>query len=125
MPLRILCRGCQRSLRISERCVGKSIKCPHCAHRMILKKKTTPATPLAQAKVVLIGENGEVGPFAAKTDHEGRFVIRSNTNRGIPRGKYKVTVSKIALEDGTIPQGEELQNALRSGMMQNIVPKRY
>lgn len=38
MPIRIVCRGCQRNLRISEQLLGKTIACPQCAHRMTLRR---------------------------------------------------------------------------------------
>jgi hypothetical protein len=236
MPFATQCRGCERKLRIPDALVGKTVKCPHCARKMILRpskrisqqtirphqalsavassggvagvqgrpcdvtqgtatqtsqtakhrseqrKSALPpltrtssranrdddeearaskrrilllalslallagfgwwffgrsdlcfvsgtimldGTPLGQAKVVFVADGAESGPFIAKTDDEGVYSMRTNTNEGIPPGKFKVTVSKAALSDGTLPEPKEYEKAVRSGALRNIVGKAY
>jgi predicted RNA-binding Zn-ribbon protein involved in translation (DUF1610 family) len=65
---------------------------------------TLDGEPLTEARVDFVGDasvgDASAERFLAKTDDKGHYVLRSNTNAGIPPGKYKVTVSKLALKDG-------------------------
>jgi DNA-directed RNA polymerase subunit RPC12/RpoP len=50
MPLSVLCAGCKRKLRVADTLIGKAIKCPHCAHKMVVKKPAAPALAGAAAR---------------------------------------------------------------------------
>lgn len=82
--------------------------------------------PLDGAMITFVGESGKLGPYTAKSGAGGSYSLRSNTNTGIPPGKYKVTITKRALKDGSLPQDrEELDKAVRSGTFGNIVKGEY
>jgi len=89
-------------------------------------KVTLNAAPLAEARVTFTGDDGKAGPFIARTDARGRYTLLSNTATGIPAGKYRVTVHKVGLKDGTIPTDPQAyEEAVRAGTMESLVNQIY
>src|SRR5215510_6231132 len=76
-------------------------------------KVTFDSQPVAGAQVVFVAED------------KGEYRLIPNTPAGIAVGKYKVAVTKEALKDGTVPQGEGLEEARTNGLLSNILPKVY
>lgn len=71
-------------------------------------------------------EEGKVVESQTVTLEDGRYTIRGPNGTGLPPGKYKVTATKDALKDGTLPSTEaELRKARDKGELQNILPKIY
>ncbi len=82
--------------------------------------------PLPGAQVVFLGEDEKNrAPIVSQTDDQGQYRLIGNKGRGIPVGKYKVVVTKQALPDGSVPQGERLEQARSQGLLKNFVPKIY
>ena len=82
-------------------------------------------TPLASADLYFIGQGANKDRFQAKSQENGRYTLRSNTNAGVPPGEYKITVSKVALPDGSLPAREDFEKAMRTGKLKNIIDKQY
>src|SRR5205823_2677672 len=81
---------------------------PHEAR--VAGKVTLDNEPLAGAQVVFVGEEEKnQAPVVAQTDDAGYYKLVGNQGAGIPVGKYKVIVTKMALKDGTIPRSEKLE----------------
>ena len=76
------------------------------------------------ANVAFLPE-GEKGQIVARTSAKGEYRLIGNDGPRIPPGKYKVAVSKEALKDGTVPEGEKLEQARTAGMLVNILPSKY
>src|SRR5947209_4418361 len=75
-------------------------------------KVTLEGKPLPEAQVVFVGEDPtNPAPVVGETNDEGVYKLIGNKGRGIPVGKYKVVVNKMALKDGTIPKGQLLVQA--------------
>ena len=64
MSFVILCRGCQRKLRLADTLVDKVIKCPHCASKFIFRKPK-PTAKAAPAPAVQAVPKGKKGATAA------------------------------------------------------------
>ena len=89
-------------------------------------KVTLDGAPVAGALVVFLRESAQgQGPSTAQSNDEGVYRLVGNAGGGIPAGKYKVAVTKEALKDGTVPQGERLEQARSQGLLKNILPKEY
>ena len=89
-------------------------------------KATFDGTPLTGAQVVfLIEGQAKQAPVLTQTDGEGRYVLIGNNGAGVPLGKYRVVVSKLALKDGTLPPGEALEQARLDGLLLNCLPPVY
>lgn len=66
--------------------------------------------PLAGANVTFIGteEHNSKAPYTAMTDDNGRFELHGQMGPGIPRGTYKVVVTKLVnAADGASLSDEE------------------
>lgn len=82
--------------------------------------------PLAQAQVVFVGEAEQnQAPLVAVTDSDGRYKLIGHKSDGVRPGQYKVTVTKMALRDGTLPKGEALDEARQNAQLQNLLPAIY
>lgn len=81
-----------------------------------VKGKVTLGTePLADASVTLIMQGPGPEGFAgagATTDAQGNFEITTGSQKGVPAGTYKVTVSKVVG-----PDGKPIVNDPASGQM--------
>jgi len=87
---------------------------------------TLEGEPLASAQVVFIGEDEKNrAPLMAPTDEDGSYKLVGHKGGGIAAGKYKVVVTKMALKDGTIPEGPKLQEARSKDLLLNVLPKVY
>jgi hypothetical protein len=82
--------------------------------------------PVSGALVVLIGEDEQnKAPVVAQTDDQGKYRLVGHRRGGILPGKYKAVVTKMALADGTVPQGEKLEQARSQGLLLNVLPPAY
>jgi hypothetical protein len=87
---------------------------------------TLDEVPLSQAEVAFVGEGEQnQAPVVAMTNADGEYKLIGHQAAGIRPGPYKVTVSKLALKDGTLPKGEELDVAREKGLLRNMVPEAY
>lgn len=87
---------------------------------------TLDGTPLSNAQVVFIGEDEKnQSPVVAQTDEAGQYSLIGVTGGGLPLGKYRATVRKLTLKEGTLPAGEELEKARVEGLLVNTLPKIY
>ena len=87
---------------------------------------TLDAAPVAGAQVTFLHADESVtGPLVAKTDDAGRFELVGNTGAGVPVGPYRVAVRKDALKDGSVPTGEQIDQARAAGKLRNMLPKVY
>lgn len=86
---------------------------------------TLDGEPLSRAQVVFLLVGGKQGPLVASTGDSGEYRLIGHTGGGITPGKYKVTVTKMALKDGTLPQGEALNQAREKGLLKNLLPTIY
>jgi hypothetical protein len=88
-------------------------------------KVTLDGEPLSRAQVVFLLDGGKQGPLVTSTGDTGDYRLIGHTGGGIPPGKYKVLVTKLALKDGTIPQGEGADQAREKGLLKNTLPPVY
>ncbi len=89
-------------------------------------KVTLDSAPVSGALVVFLRDGGPgQGPGTARSDEQGSYRLLGNTGGGVPPGKYKVVVTKEALKDGTVPQGERLEQARTQGLLVNVLPSKY
>ena len=89
-------------------------------------KVTLDGQPVGGAQVIFVCEDkGAEATIVARTDDAGSYNLIANTPAGIAVGKYKVAVTKEALKDGSVPQGEQLEQARAGGKLMNILPKVY
>ncbi len=87
---------------------------------------TLDSQPVPGAQVVFLGEAADnQAPLVTLADDQGNYRLVGNHGAGIPVGKYRVIVDKMALADGTIPQGELLVQARARGLLRNVLPKAY
>ena len=87
---------------------------------------TLDSKPVPHANVVFIGEDAKnETPIATQSDSSGYYRLVGNVEAGIPVGKYKVAVTQMALKDGTVPQGEMLEQARAKGLLSNSLPGVY
>ena len=87
---------------------------------------TLDSKPVPHANIVFIGEDAKnEAPIVAQADGSGYYRLVGNVEAGIPLGKYKVAVTQMTLKDGTIPQGEQLDQARAKGLLSNYLPKVY
>lgn len=89
-------------------------------------KVTMDNEPVANANVVfaMTGENA-IAPFHSQTDNQGMYKLFGHNGPTVPVGNYKVTVTKLTLKDGKVPEGEEVFKAEAKGLMKNTLPKAY
>ena len=87
---------------------------------------TLDAQPVPDAEIVFLldGEENPT-PFLARSDDKGKYKVVGNTGRGIPTGKYRVVVTKLAMPDRTVLKGENLVLAREQGLLKNILPSVY
>jgi hypothetical protein len=89
-------------------------------------KVTVDGEPVAGAQVIFIGEDeNNQAPLVATTGEGGTYCLIGNKGGGIPPGKYKVAVTRMALKDRTVPTGEKLEQARSKGLLLNVLPKVY
>lgn len=89
--------------------------------------------PLGDANVTFMkdgGPNEQGVSGSGKTDMSGKYVIRTGGKAGIPAGRYRVVISKLATKDGSpfVPnpeQGLDLEQARMNGMVKESVPPKY
>jgi hypothetical protein len=84
---------------------------------------TLDGEPVKGAQVVFARDGS--GPVVALTDDAGRYALVGNTGGGLPPGEYRVTVTKGALKDGSVPTGEALTEARAKGLLKNVLPAKY
>ncbi len=98
---------------------------PHSGGSVVTGQVTLNNEPLTGAQVIFLGEEeNNQGNLLAVTDEEGYYRLLGQAGV-IPPGKYKVVVTKMALKDGTRPEGRTLEQARRQGLLQNVLPKAY
>ena len=86
-------------------------------------KVTLDDQPFAQATVIFVREDKEdQAPLVAITNEDGDYRVIGHKGAGIAPGKYKVTVSKLTLKDGTIPKGEAYDQARQAGRLHETAP---
>jgi len=94
-------------------------------------KMTMKGAPLADADLGFIPLDTPPKGFTsagAKTDAQGNFEATTGTQKGLPAGNYKVTVSKLTDKDGKpveIKEGIDIGQAIASGDATNAVPAEY
>ncbi len=89
--------------------------------------------PLADANITFIREStGKEGVMSGsgKTDMSGKYAVRTGGQPGVPPGRYRVVVSKLATKDGSpfVPnpeQGLDLEQARLNGMVREAVPAKF
>ncbi len=81
--------------------------------------------PLAEALVVFVPDEERQSPIAVPTDDAGRYQLIGGKGGGVPPGKYRVVVTKMALKDGRVPKGELLEQARAKGQLVNVLPRAY
>jgi hypothetical protein len=82
--------------------------------------------PVAGAQVVFLGEDeANQAPVPALTNDDGYYQLLGPKAGSIAVGKYKVVVNKMTLKDGTVPAGEQLNQARSKGLLHNSLPKVY
>ena len=88
---------------------------------------TLDGKPLAHAEITFHPLEGTDSPGAsAQSDDNGKFTIRTSSQEGAAVGKYKVTVAKLAKEDGSPLTAEETaDSALAMATSTNIIPEQY
>ncbi len=70
---------------------------------------TLDGTPVEGATVMFTPLNGEGRSCMARTDADGKYVLRfSSKYAGVPKGEFNVTVSKILPSDNPAADGKEL-----------------
>jgi hypothetical protein len=81
---------------------------------------------VADAEIVFLMDDEEnPTPIVAHSDDKGKYKLIGNTARGIPTGKYKVVITKLAGSDRTELKGEKLVQAREQGLLPNILPPIY
>lgn len=94
---------------------------------------TMDGEPLAEAAVTFLFDGTPPKGFlsgSGKTDSSGKYSLLSGSKPGIPAGRYRVTVSKLATKDGSPfredpSQGIDLEQARMSGAVKEGIPKQY
>ena len=93
---------------------------------LVSGKATLDNAPLKGASVAFIGQGDKnKGTLIAATNDEGAYKLLGNEGAGIPAGKYKVVVTKMALKGGQVPSGEGRDEAEEKGLLVNILPPIY
>jgi hypothetical protein len=88
-------------------------------------------TPVDGAKVKFVSTtevDGVRDEFATETDSAGKYLIAGvGKNPGIPPGRYKVVITKLALKPGArVPdEGFDTTQLEMSGLGVNALPKEY
>ena len=80
---------------------------------------------VGRAKLAFFRIDKSESPVLTQSDEQGRFQVVGNYGGGISPGKYRVTASKLALKDGTVPAGEALTQAIANGTLVNHLAKEY
>lgn len=93
---------------------------------LVTGKVTLNDEPVDGARLVfeMTGENAGA-PLPAQTNDRGEYTLFGYTNKSVPTGNYKITVTKMTLKDGRIPDGEDLLKAEAKGLLKNSLPKAY
>lgn len=93
---------------------------------LVTGKVTLNDEPVDGARLVfeMTGENASA-PLPAQTNDQGVYTLFGFTDKSVPVGTYKVTVTKMTLKDGRIPDGEDLLKAEAKGLLKNSLPKAY
>jgi hypothetical protein len=86
---------------------------------------TLEGEPVAGALVAFVAADDKTAPVVAQSDDAGGYALVGNKGGGVPAGKYKVVVTRMALKDGTVPTGERLEQARARGLLQNVLPPAY
>lgn len=87
---------------------------------------TLDGVPVEGAMVNFVGNDAKKeSVVVARSDKSGNYRLIGNAGSGVALGKYKVAVSKQALRNGTVPEGEELLAARSKNLLVNILPKIY
>ncbi|MFO0927319.1 MAG: hypothetical protein U0736_09800 [Gemmataceae bacterium] len=87
---------------------------------------TLDGQPLSTAQITFIGEDEKnASPVVALSEPDGKYRLLGNQGGGVPVGKYRVVVTRMALRDGTIPDARHLQDARNRGLLVNSVPPVY
>jgi len=88
---------------------------------------TLDGQPVAGALLVFIADDErKETPLTTQSNDKGEYRLIGNTGAGVPVGKYKIAVSKLALQDGTVPATkEQLKLARAQDLLGNILPKIY
>jgi hypothetical protein len=78
------------------------------------------------AQIVFFADGAEhPAPLIAQSEGDGRYILIGSHAGGITPGKYKVIVSKMAFKNGTLPKGEQLEQARADGTLINLLPAVY
>lgn len=94
---------------------------------------TMDGQPLADAAVTFLFDGTAPKGFmsgSGKTDSSGKYALTSGAKPGVPAGRYRVSISKLATKDGTPfredpAAGIDLEQARISGQIREGVPKQY
>jgi hypothetical protein len=89
-------------------------------------KVTLDGKPLGRAQLRFHHEDDKNElPVAAATGEEGLYRVIGFQGDTIPPGKYRITVVRMVLRDGTMPEGEKILEAEARGWLRNHLPKTY
>ncbi len=84
--------------------------------------------PLAEARLQFVPmADRALGVAGATTDAQGRFEIKPHPTTGatLKPGSYHVFVTKLVQKDGTPASGEDAAMLEASGVLRNLVPRKY
>lgn len=94
---------------------------------------TLDGTPIEDAAVTFTYDGQAPPGFingTGKTDSTGKYALQSGNKMGVPAGRYKVTVSKLATKDGKpfsedAAAGLDFEQARMSGVIRESLPARF
>lgn len=89
--------------------------------------------PLADADISFLFDGKPPKGFVAsgaKTDSSGKFVIMTGSKPGTVPGRYKVTISRYTMLDGSpivvdAEAGMDIEQLRQSGRLKQLIPERY
>lgn len=94
---------------------------------------TLDGTPVEDAAVTFTYDGQAPSGFingTGKTDSTGKYALQSGSKMGVPAGRYKVTVSKLATKDGKpftedAAGGLDFEQARMSGLIKESLPAKF
>jgi hypothetical protein len=100
MTVRISCPGCNRSLNIPERVLGKKVQCPGCKHQFVAEDSAHAPTPLSRAEEKANPSRPPASKAEPLTDLEEAEAITDQPRRSRPH-----RAASVAEDDDFDPVG--------------------
>lgn len=90
-------------------------------------KVTQDGAPLAGAEVIFHAQDAANQKYtpSGTTNEKGEAKIRTYGFEGVPAGEYKVTVTKLVIEDGETTQDETGADVVEAGVEYQAVAEEY